>query len=66
MNLNQAKATAIQYSRHVACFTGREAIIEVRQIGANEFTYCERGTYTNGMLIGAYKNGAHANGETAS
>lgn len=57
MNLNQAKATALQHSRHVACFTGRDAVIEVRQIGADEFTYCERGTYGKGVLVGAYQNG---------
>jgi hypothetical protein len=61
MKLAQANATAQQHSRHVAVFTGRNDIIEVRQVSASEFTYVERG-FARGehrawVLVGAYQNG---------
>jgi hypothetical protein len=50
-SLQIAKASAYQMSRITA------AVVEVRQVGANDFTYCERGATDKGMLVGAFLRG---------
>lgn len=55
--LPQANACAYQMSRTVYALLGQQQVWEVRQIGAQNFTYCERGATDSGQLVGAYKNG---------
>lgn len=51
MTLKQANATAYQVSRAL------QKTMEVRQVSASGFTYCERGATEKGQLVGAFKNG---------
>lgn len=53
-DLNTTKAAA-----HAASLT-TDRIIEVRQVTAQGFVYCERGATNEGCLIGAFRRGAMA------